>query len=117
MRPTNRPDAESLRCCFCHKSQEAVGKLFSSPNDYPRAYICDECVSVCASILEDDQVKLDAAALGASEEPHPLLSHPLTSQLLTAVMDWIKQESLGNDVSEEVDRMRSIADQMAASGY
>ena len=44
-----------LRCSFCHKSQDAVAKLISSPSDYPRAYICDECVAVCNSILEDDK--------------------------------------------------------------
>ncbi len=52
----------SLRCSFCHKSQEVVGKLISSPNDFPRAYICDECVAVCNSILEDDR----------SERPAPV---------------------------------------------
>ena len=46
---------DSLRCSFCHKSQDVVGKLISSPSDYPRAYICDECIAVCNSILEDDR--------------------------------------------------------------
>ncbi|HEY9127669.1 MAG TPA: ATP-dependent Clp protease ATP-binding subunit ClpX [Acidobacteriaceae bacterium] len=46
---------DTLRCSFCHKSQDAVNKLISSPSDYPRAYICDECVGVCNSILEDDR--------------------------------------------------------------
>ena len=49
------PD-DVLRCSFCHKSQDVVGKLISSPSDYPRAYICDECIMVCNSILEDDKV-------------------------------------------------------------
>ncbi len=48
---------EVLRCSFCHKSQDAVAKLISSPSDYPRAYICDECVAVCNSILEDDRTE------------------------------------------------------------
>jgi ATP-dependent Clp protease ATP-binding subunit ClpX len=52
---TSRGIEESLRCSFCHKSQDAVAKLISSPSDYPRAYICDECVAVCNSILEDDK--------------------------------------------------------------
>jgi ATP-dependent Clp protease ATP-binding subunit ClpX len=52
---TSRGTDESLRCSFCHKSQDAVAKLISSPSDYPRAYICDECVAVCNSILEDDR--------------------------------------------------------------
>jgi len=46
---------DALRCSFCHKSQDVVGKLISSPSDYPKAYICDECVAVCNSILEDDR--------------------------------------------------------------
>jgi len=52
---------EMLRCSFCHKSQDAVAKLISSPSDYPRAYICDECVAVCNSILEDDRTATPAA--------------------------------------------------------
>jgi len=52
-----------LRCSFCHKSQDAVAKLISSPSDYPRAYICDECVAVCNSILEDDRTATPAAAV------------------------------------------------------
>jgi len=53
---------EVLRCSFCHKSQDAVAKLISSPSDYPRAYICDECVAVCNSILEDDRAEASPAA-------------------------------------------------------
>ena len=58
---------EILRCSFCHKSQDAVAKLISSPSDYPRAYICDECVAVCNSILEDDR-----AATPPSTTPNQL---------------------------------------------
>jgi ATP-dependent Clp protease ATP-binding subunit ClpX len=39
-----------------------VAKLISSPSDYPRAYICDECVAVCNSILEDDRSEAHATA-------------------------------------------------------
>jgi ATP-dependent Clp protease ATP-binding subunit ClpX len=57
----NRTGSEEiLRCSFCHKSQDAVAKLISSPSDYPRAYICDECVAVCNSILEDDRTATPA---------------------------------------------------------
>ncbi len=46
---------EPLRCSFCHKTQEQVEKLISSPSDYPRAYICNECVGVCQQILEEEK--------------------------------------------------------------
>jgi ATP-dependent Clp protease ATP-binding subunit ClpX len=63
---------DSLRCSFCHKSQDAVGKLISSPSDYPRAYICDECIAVCNSILEDDRHEHTAGTAGPHKLPKPL---------------------------------------------
>jgi len=48
-----------------------VAKLISSPSDYPRAYICDECVAVCNSILEDDRTTTSTAATTPSHLPKP----------------------------------------------
>ncbi|MHB8526165.1 MAG: ATP-dependent Clp protease ATP-binding subunit ClpX [Candidatus Acidiferrales bacterium] len=48
------PD-EALHCSFCHKTQEQVEKLISSPSEYPRSYICNECVSVCQQILDEEK--------------------------------------------------------------
>ena len=62
------PD-EPLRCSFCHKTQEQVEKLISSPSDYPRAYICNECVGVCQTILEDE--KREQATAPAKRLPRP----------------------------------------------
>ena len=62
---TPRGTDDTLRCSFCHKSQDAVAKLISSPSDYPRAYICDECVAVCNSILEDDRGETQPGAAPA----------------------------------------------------
>jgi ATP-dependent Clp protease ATP-binding subunit ClpX len=67
---TSRGSDESLRCSFCHKSQDAVAKLISSPSDYPRAYICDECVGVCNSILEDDRSEV-VAGVAPAQLPKP----------------------------------------------
>jgi ATP-dependent Clp protease ATP-binding subunit ClpX len=62
---------DSLRCSFCHKSQDVVGKLISSPSDYPRAYICDECIAVCNSIIEDDRQEQNYG-LSLGKLPRPL---------------------------------------------
>jgi len=72
---------EVLRCSFCHKSQDAVAKLISSPTDYPRAYICDECVAVCNSILEDDRSEAQTAAT-----PHQL---PKPSEVKTFLDEYV----------------------------
>src|SRR6202167_3730803 len=73
---------EALRCSFCHKSQDAVAKLISSPSDYPRAYICDECVSVCTSILEDDR--------GDATHPATTAGHlPKTQEVKSFLDDFV----------------------------
>ena len=107
----NPQPAEALRCSFCRKSKDVVQKLVSNPSDYPRAYICDECIAVCNSILEEDGLKPPEASVVKREtdEPHSLLNDPLTSQLLAAVELWIKQESLGVDATEEFSRVRAAA--------
>jgi uncharacterized protein (TIGR03435 family) len=43
------------RCCFCHRSKDVVAYLIAGPNLSPRAYICDECVEVCNSILLEER--------------------------------------------------------------
>lgn len=42
---------EKLRCSFCNKTQEQVKKLISGPNGI---YICDQCVSICSDILDEE---------------------------------------------------------------
>ena len=72
---------EVLRCSFCHKSQDAIAKLISSPTDYPRAYICDECVAVCNSILEDDRSETEPTVT-----PHQL---PKPSEVKTFLDEYV----------------------------
>lgn len=64
--------SQTLNCSFCHKSQEVVGKLISTPGDYPKAYICDECVAVCNSILEDDKSANAGPSLSSLSKPQDL---------------------------------------------
>jgi ATP-dependent Clp protease ATP-binding subunit ClpX len=49
-----------------------VGKLISTPGDYPKAYICDECVAVCNSILEDDKPEKSSPTLFSLPKPQAL---------------------------------------------
>jgi hypothetical protein len=107
-----------LCCSFCHKSQDSVSKLISSPSDYPRAYICDECIAVCASILEDDRDGLPAVSgTPVNVEKHPLLTHQMTPSLLSAIEHWIRHESLGVDASHELGEVRKIAVEMMMEQY
>ena len=41
---------KSIKCSFCGKSQDAVERIIAGPG----VFICNECISVCTNILEDD---------------------------------------------------------------
>lgn len=43
-------DMNKLRCSFCGKTQEQVKKLIAGPN----VYICDECIDLCADIMDEE---------------------------------------------------------------
>ena len=40
-------ERKSVRCSFCGKHQEQVARIIAGPG----AYICNECVHLCMSIL------------------------------------------------------------------
>lgn len=69
---------EVLRCSFCFKTQDKARKLISSPNEFPRAFICDECIGVCNSILEDD--KTEQAQSAQRKIPKPSEVHAFLDQ-------------------------------------
>ncbi len=78
---------DTLRCSFCHKSQDVVGKLISSPSEYTRAYICDECIAVCNSILDDDRP--EPVATGPNKIPKPL-----------EIKDFLDQYVIGQEATK-----------------
>lgn len=42
---------DKIRCSFCGKTQDQVKKLIAGSNN---VYICDECIDLCAEILEEE---------------------------------------------------------------
>jgi ATP-dependent protease Clp ATPase subunit len=52
---------EIPRCSFCAKTQDQVDTLISNPSD-SRVFICNECVAVCNSVLEEHQRAKAASA-------------------------------------------------------
>ena len=54
---------KSVRCSFCGKHQEQVGRIIAGPG----AYICNECVQLCMSILDEDY---------SADEPEASLEMP-----------------------------------------
>ncbi len=107
---------ETLRCSFCGKTQDQVGKLISSPSDYPRAYICDECVGVCNSILEDDQAEAPQVSMGKLPKPleikeyldqYVVGQHATKKKLAVAVYNHYKRVQMNRQRSNDVEIAKS----------
>lgn len=97
------------RCIWIRIPKLTLGNVeaTTSPSDYPRAYICHECVAVCASIIEDE--RLD------SDRHGPFLNNPMLSEFLDAAEKWIACESNGQDATAAILQMRAVASLLFAT--
>jgi len=111
-----------LLCSFCRKPQSAVQQLVSSPSETPRAYICDECIAVCASMVHEDLpppapepvVHPPAPTVVQAAPPEPPLHELLEARLFAALELWIIRESLYDDGAQELAELRSVASRWLA---
>jgi ATP-dependent Clp protease ATP-binding subunit ClpX len=93
-----------------------VGKLISTPSDYPKAYICDECVAVCNSILEDDRVERAPQAGPRLQKPQEIKElldqyvigqEPPKKKLAVAVYNHYKRIFMNKHRSGDVELSKS----------
>ena len=64
-------NGNDIRCSFCNKTQSQVRKLIAGPAG---VYICDECIDICADILEEE---LEEDAVAEREHPEINLLKPM----------------------------------------
>lgn len=62
---------KTIRCSFCNKAQSEVKTLIAGPG----VYICDECIELCRSIVEEDSEKKshkDDSDFALLKKPHEI---------------------------------------------
>lgn len=81
-------NSDDIRCSFCNKTQDQVRKLIAGPAG---VYICDECVDICADIIEEEY----------EEEP---VSEDLDINLLKPVeiKEFLDEYVIGQDEAKRV---------------
>ena len=103
-----------IRCSFCGKTQEQVGRLISGPNG---AFICDECVDICAEIIEEEaygeesksSAKEEINLLKPEELKHFLDDYVIGQEqakkvLSVAVYNHYKRVLAGDDLGVELQK-------------
>lgn len=90
--------------------------MISSPSDYPRAYICDECIAVCNSIIEDDRHEQGYSAPGKLPRPLELKEYldqyvigqeATKKKLAVAVYNHYKRVQMNKQRGNEVELSKS----------
>lgn len=77
--PSKKND-QQVRCSFCGKPQELAGRMIAGNG----VYICDQCVELCMSIIEDGDMSHDGYNDNESAFDN---SHLLKPKELKAVLD------------------------------
>ena len=100
------------RCSFCGKTQDMVQKLIAGPGD---VFICDECVEICADIIEEELDEVRGEEPGETDDINLLkpaeikkfLDEYVIGQddakkvLSVAVYNHYKRIMSGNEVDED----------------
>lgn len=92
--------ARFVSCCsFCGKPVNKVKKLIGTPKGRPPAYICDECVATCNSILEKHSGpagKQETNSPGMGHGLHRVSAEPSKKEnWLDRVKSWWKYGMIG----------------------
>jgi hypothetical protein len=104
---------DTARCSFCHKAEGVVKFFVPSPAD-PDVRICDECLTVCNSIVWDTDFPSGTQAPPDSRG-HCLMCDPFTPDLLNTIEQWVIAESQHRQSDVFLRRARRLALSMMGS--
>ncbi len=105
---------KAVRCSFCNKLQSQVDKLIAGPG----VFICNECIELCRSIIDEDELSSPKKKSGGNGEftlPKPAqikekLDEYVIGQdeakivLSVAVYNHYKRIFFGNDADAEIQK-------------
>ena len=103
-------EKKALRCSFCGKPESQVHRMIQGPG----VRICDECVELCMSILEDGYASVDGVEsieeLPTPKEIHDVLDQYVIGQedakvtLSVSVYNHYKRIYFGDDQDVELQK-------------
>ncbi|HVV33745.1 MAG TPA: ClpX C4-type zinc finger protein [Vitreimonas sp.] len=102
--PAGSEAKAALKCSFCCKSQHDIQKLIAGP----KVFICNECVALCAEIIDDE----DLAKLLGENRAHALdrLRQRSVEELTAFIAQRQKEIDAGQASLAEISTRLSFAD-------
>ena len=106
-------DQGKLKCSFCGKPQDQVRKLIAGHG----VYICDECISLCSEIIEEEfelEEEVDGFNLYKPEQIKDFLDQYVIGQddakkaLAVAVYNHYKRVSMGKSLDVELQKSNIV---------
>ena len=109
---------KNIKCSFCGKPQTGVKRIIAGPG----VYICDECISVCRNILEEDDldeedlqynIEENEKALPKPQEIKKILDEYVIGQedakktLAVAVYNHYKRINNQEDILDDIEIQKS----------
>lgn len=85
-----RGSDNKIKCSFCNKTQDQVKKLIAGPAG---VYICDECVDICADIIEEEY---EESMLDQADERSINLLKPVE------IKEFLDQYVIGQEEAKKV---------------
>jgi ATP-dependent Clp protease ATP-binding subunit ClpX len=89
---SDRIEEKEIKCSFCGKSQHDVGRIISGYN----AFICDECVSLCANILQEERKNNPGAFRSTGVENLNMADMPKPKEIKA----YLDQYVIGQDAAK-----------------
>jgi len=76
-------DGGIIHCSFCGKSEQEVSRMLAGP---PGVYICNECVTICESILAEDEAGFKSGKYNKDAKKDHL---PTPAELKAALDEYV----------------------------
>ena len=104
---TTAKGGKAYRCSFCGKSQDQVRKLIAGQG----VYICDECITLCREIIDEEFLETPKARFTGTKIPNPRRINEILDQyvigqdkakkvLSVAVYNHYKRVSAGHQIDD-----------------
>lgn len=95
MANNNKRMVPPRRCSFCGRTEDEVRKLIAGPNG---VYICDECVSVCGELIEDENGREETEDFNESG----LTQQDINLMKPAQIKEFLDQYVIGQDEAKKV---------------